>query len=227
MKMKCTFILTCLLLFGSSLLLAQTALVGQINDAEGQPLYGANIALFKHNILITGTASEDGGHIELSGLDPGTYDIQVSYLGHQTESVRGFKMYAGKQNWLYAELIPEAVNMDEVIVSANGPFYASGCTYRCGSIIRNQKDAEPEVDAPISLPDIQYFPNPATEVVTVELTQPLKTLQVYTASGQIVEQYHNLPPSPFRLRVDQWPTGTYLLRCIDKDNQLTLPLIVE
>jgi hypothetical protein len=227
MKMKCTFILTCLLLFGSSLLLAQTALVGQINDAEGQPLYGANIALFKHNILITGTASEDGGHIELSGLDPGTYDIQVSYLGHQTESVRGFKMYAGKQNWLYAELIPEAVNMDEVIVSANGPFYASGCTYRCGSIIRNQKDAEPEVDAPISLPDIQYSPNPATEVVTVELTQPLKTLQVYTASGQIVEQYHNLPPSPFRLRVDQWPTGTYLLRCIDKDNQLTLPLIVE
>lgn len=178
--MKCTFILTCLLLFGSSLLLAQTALVGQINDAEGQPLYGAHVALFKQGVLVTGTASKEGGQVELQRLDPGIYEIQVSYLGYETVSVHNFKMYAGKQNWLYAELMPDFVNMDEIVVSAPAPLMVQGCTYRCGHIIRNHKDAKPEANSPLSLPDIRYYPNPATEVVIVELTQPLKTLQIYT-----------------------------------------------
>jgi hypothetical protein len=227
MKMKCTLILTGLLLFGSSLLLAQTALVGQINDAEGHALYGANIVLSKQGVLITGTASKEGGQIELKDLDPGTYTIKISYLGYKTVSVHNFKMYAGKQNWLYAELMPDFVNMDEIVVSAPAPLMVQGCTYRCGHIIRNHKDAKPEANSSLSLPDIRYYPNPATEVVIVELTQPLKTLQIYTASGQMMEQYHNLSPAHFRLRVDQWPSGTYFLRCIETDRQVTLPLIVE
>ncbi|MCI4650488.1 T9SS type A sorting domain-containing protein [Phaeodactylibacter sp.] len=224
--MKCTFILTGLLLFGSSLLLAQTALAGQINDAEGHALYGANIVLFKRGVLITGTASEDDGHVELSGLNPGIYDIQISYLGHEPKSIRGFKMFAGKQNWLYIELIPEPVNLNSVVVTAPKPKYLDHSN-GCSTWVWFEKPQKAIPTPPSSMPDIHYYPNPATEVVTVELTQPLKTLQVYTASGQMIAQYQNLSPAHFRLRVDQWPTGTYFLRCMETDRQVTLPLIVE
>ena len=68
--------------------------------------------------LKNGTATNETGHFELKNLAPGKYTLRASALGYQTQTkeVTVSKEYA---TVVHFEMVAEALEMDEVVVSAN------------------------------------------------------------------------------------------------------------
>ena len=96
--------------------IAQTSLEGKITDAETQdPIIGGTISLFKNGVLSTGTDTDLEGNYSLSNIDPGTYDVEVSYVGYATQRQTGVILFAGKATRLNIE-ISAGVSLEEVVV---------------------------------------------------------------------------------------------------------------
>ncbi len=104
------------LIMCASILKAQTALQGKVTDEDsGEALLFCNVALYKSGVLIVGTDTDLDGNYSFSNLDPGTYDLQVSYTGYATQRVVGVLVAAGKVNRADVQLSAGLV-LDEVIV---------------------------------------------------------------------------------------------------------------
>lgn len=76
-----------------------------MKDAEsGEPIIGGTVLLFKNGVQITGTITDFDGNYSITNLDPGTYDVEVSYLGYQSQRIEKVVIFAGKVNKLDFEL---------------------------------------------------------------------------------------------------------------------------
>ena len=124
------------------LLSAQTSLSGKVTEAEsGAPILFGSIALFKSGNLITGTDTDLNGNYHFSNIEPGTYDVEASYVGCQTQRINGVIIYAGKENKLDIKMeSPGGVNLEEVVVTSyKVPLIARDNT-TCGQTVTiNQK----------------------------------------------------------------------------------------
>ncbi|MCB9286658.1 MAG: TonB-dependent receptor [Lewinellaceae bacterium] len=97
---------------------AQTTLQGKVTDKEtGEPILFGSVALYKNGVLTTGTETDFDGNFNFTELDPGTYDVEVTYVGYARQRVTGVKVLAGKANKLDIELSAEGVVLDEVVVT--------------------------------------------------------------------------------------------------------------
>lgn len=86
-------------------LFGQTSLTGKITDEEtGEPLIFATILLTKNGVSVVGSTADVDGNYSISPLDPGTYDIQFSYTGYQSQRQEGVVVFAGKANKLDIKL---------------------------------------------------------------------------------------------------------------------------
>lgn len=74
----CTICLLASVLTGAS---GQATLSGTVQNAQGQPLAGANIWLAE---IRKGTAADEKGVYQLTDLAPGSYTLQISFLGYAT-----------------------------------------------------------------------------------------------------------------------------------------------
>ncbi len=108
------------LLLGGLAVQAQTSLAGKVTDEEtGEPIIFGNVALYKNGVLTTGVETDVNGNYNFSNIDPGTYDVEVSYVGYQPQRVTDVKVLAGKSNKLDIELSTGGgVVLDEVEVVA-------------------------------------------------------------------------------------------------------------
>ncbi|GJM31639.1 MAG: hypothetical protein DHS20C18_06400 [Saprospiraceae bacterium] len=98
---------------------AQTSLAGKVIDEEtGEPIIFGNVAIYKGGNLITGTDTDFDGNYSFSNIDPGTYDVEVSYVGYQAQKVTEVKVLAGKSNKLDLKLGSAAIGLEEVLVTA-------------------------------------------------------------------------------------------------------------
>lgn len=85
------------LVFGWIGLNAQASLEGKVTDAEtGEPILFGNVALYKNGVLITGTETDLDGNYAFSNIDPGTYDVEATYVGYQGLKKTGVIAQAGK-----------------------------------------------------------------------------------------------------------------------------------
>jgi hypothetical protein len=92
-------LLSLLLVFfiGIPFLSAQTSLEGKVSDAEtNESILFGNVALYRNGALITGTETDLDGNYTFSNIDPGTYDVEVSYVGYQSQRQTGVVVLAGK-----------------------------------------------------------------------------------------------------------------------------------
>lgn len=105
-----------LVLFTTQLLAQQGIVRGTvIDDASGETLIGVAVALVNSS---TGTATDFDGAFELS-LDPGIYDIQVSYISYQPLTITDIEVKAGEVNLLSnIRLMTEAEQLEEVVITA-------------------------------------------------------------------------------------------------------------
>jgi hypothetical protein len=95
---------------------AQTSLFGKVADDAGEPVILGNVVIYKDGVFVAGTETDFDGNYNFSNTDPGTYDVQVSYVGLSTKKIAGVQVIAGKANKLDIELSSDAVNLDEIVV---------------------------------------------------------------------------------------------------------------
>ncbi len=94
----------------------QTSLEGKVVDAESkEPILFGNVALYQNGNLLTGTQTDLDGNYVFSTIDPGTYDVEVSYVGYQPQRQVGVLVLAGKANRLDFEL-SSGVLLEEIEV---------------------------------------------------------------------------------------------------------------
>ncbi len=91
----------CAILFFAIGSFAQTAVQGKVQDKEtGEALPFATVTLTKNGVFITGTDTDFDGNYSISGLEPGTYDVEASYVGYTASRQVGVVVKAGKANKL-------------------------------------------------------------------------------------------------------------------------------
>ncbi len=85
------------LLFGAEAALAQTSLEGKVNELDsGEPVIFGTVSLFRNGVLITGTETDFDGNYAFSNIDPGTYDVEASYVGFTAQRQVNVVVLAGK-----------------------------------------------------------------------------------------------------------------------------------
>ena len=109
-----TFLVLCLCI--SAISFGQTTIEGKVTDqATGEPILFGSVAIYKNDVLLTGTESDLDGNYIFSGLDPGTYDIEVSYVGYQAQRVSGITAKAGQINKVDIT-ISEGEMLEEIVI---------------------------------------------------------------------------------------------------------------
>lgn len=92
----------------------QGAIIGQVTDKRtGESIIGATV-------LVTGTVQaapvQPDGHYRLA-LDPGTYNLTITYVGYKTQTFTGIAVQAGQDTPLNAALEESATSLSEVTVT--------------------------------------------------------------------------------------------------------------
>ncbi|MDG3583978.1 TonB-dependent receptor [Galbibacter pacificus] len=110
---------TVLLLFAGAVLYAQEttgSVIGVITDKEmnNDPLPFANVQIKGST---KGTTTDMDGLYEISGVEPGTYTIVISFVGYETLEVPNISVQAGKVTELNTALGAGRVSLDEVVVT--------------------------------------------------------------------------------------------------------------
>lgn len=94
---------------------AQTSLEGKIKEeASGEQVLFATVALYKSGVLVAGTESDLDGNYIFSNIDPGTYDVEVSFIGLATRRENGVVVKNGKSTKLDFNLKEEGVVLDGI-----------------------------------------------------------------------------------------------------------------
>ena len=69
---------------------------GKVTDkTTGEPVLFATVALYKDSLLVKGTETDLDGKYFFHDLVPGTYDVEVSYVGFQNKRMTGVTVTAG------------------------------------------------------------------------------------------------------------------------------------
>ncbi len=99
---------------------AQTAVLrGTVTNAEtGEVISGANVVLTSTERK-TGATTSPEGTFEVKGVPEGIYKITVSYIGFAEKVMTGFELRAGGIKVLDISLIPVALELNPLTISAS------------------------------------------------------------------------------------------------------------
>ena len=107
-----------LLLFGFIIvscagLIAQTTIEGKVKDVEtGEPMVLGAVSLFRNGVLIVGTETDFDGNYYISDIQPGTYEMEASYVGYASQRLTGIVIQAGKTNRINFQISDDAQLLD-------------------------------------------------------------------------------------------------------------------
>ncbi len=104
-----------MLVFGAIGVSAQTVLTGKVSDADTkEDLIGATVKVLRGTDVVRGGTTNYDGEFRFS-LDAGTYSLEVSYTGFQTDRTNGVQVLTGQINYLDVKLSSGAL-LAEVII---------------------------------------------------------------------------------------------------------------
>ena len=142
-------VLICTLYAASSWGQAGTGSVqGKVVDAlkpkEGIPF--ANVVIERDGVQKGGTTTDIDGKYKFGALTPGKYDIKVSYVGYNTEVVKGVVITADKSQFLDIKM-SSGVNLSEInVVDYEVPLISKDETSTGGTVTREEIAALPTRD---------------------------------------------------------------------------------
>lgn len=132
-----------LLLISGHVIYAGTTgkLSGSVKDSQtGEPLVGANIIIVGTEF---GAATNLDGNFVILNIPPGSYSVKVSYIGYQVSLFNDLQIIVDQTTQLPAELTPESIQVEEVIVTATTPMIQRDVTSSVSVIRRDQIEALP------------------------------------------------------------------------------------
>ena len=101
----------------SSTLFAQIGagkLAGRIVDTDtGEPLIGSNIVILNTSL---GAACDIDGNYFILNISPGTYDVQISFVGYSSKLIKDVRIVGGITYELNENLSP-GIAMEEIVVT--------------------------------------------------------------------------------------------------------------
>jgi outer membrane receptor protein involved in Fe transport len=78
---------------------AQTTIEGKLTDTNtGETIIFGAVKLYRGGVFISGAESDLDGNYFFSNVQPGTYDIEVEYVGYATQRQTNIVIRAGKTN---------------------------------------------------------------------------------------------------------------------------------
>lgn len=90
---------------------------GVVDKNSGESVIGAIVVVHQENQQVTGTTTDFDGKYHIQ-LNPGVYDVVVSYLSYGKQTITGLEIQAGKVNSLDIALEEETAKLSEVVVTA-------------------------------------------------------------------------------------------------------------
>lgn len=110
-------------LFLTTLSFAQTGTIkGQIIDSTlNEGVIGANVVI--EGTQIGGSTDIDGNYI-ISSLQPGTYNLVITYIGYKTKQISGVVVYAGKITTVNSFLKEDSGQLQDVVITAERETYS-------------------------------------------------------------------------------------------------------
>ncbi|MBX2841647.1 MAG: TonB-dependent receptor [Flammeovirgaceae bacterium] len=92
---------------------------GTILDTDSQlPIIGATVTIINSNPLI-GSVTNLDGNFRLEKVPTGRYNLQLSYLGYESQTISNIVVTSGKEVVLNFQMQESTVNMDEIVITAN------------------------------------------------------------------------------------------------------------
>lgn len=98
---------------------AQTVLTGSVAD-DKEALIGASVKVLHGADLVRGVITDYEGNFRVQ-VDPGTYDLEISYTGYQTQQIKGVVALEGKLNDIGKVVMANNVISEVVITSYKVP----------------------------------------------------------------------------------------------------------
>jgi outer membrane receptor protein involved in Fe transport len=79
-----------------------------------EPVHYANIVLYKHedNTQITGTITGPDGSFQLNGIRPGTYVLEISFIGYQTRTMKNIEITASNPEYYTGNILLEPIILE-------------------------------------------------------------------------------------------------------------------
>ena len=122
MSMLKRILITLGLLITANLVIAQGILVGTITDAKtGEPLPFVNVIVTQNGQQMGGAATDIDGNFQIKNLNPGTYDMQASFMGYKSVLKTGIKVSASgfsREGNIQMEPTSEMLDVVEVVERA-------------------------------------------------------------------------------------------------------------
>ena len=111
-----------------------------LNKETREPLIGVSISILG---TTQGTATDLEGNFHINNLEAGTYDLRISNIGFQPMVYKAVVVRVGLRTRLSVELVPTAVELAEVEVTAERPLIEKDNTSTSYSIGSSQLDKLP------------------------------------------------------------------------------------
>jgi len=90
-------------------------IAGKITDKNGDRLPGANILII--GTTLGGTTDVEGQYTILE-VPPGTYDLQISYIGYKKVTVSEVRVFIDQTTRIDLEMEEETIGIDEIVITA-------------------------------------------------------------------------------------------------------------
>ena len=114
--------LVVLLIFSATTTFAQSgSLEGKITDKNtGEPVPFANVIANKNGNQVAGVTTNFDGEYTIKPLDPGTYDLTVSFVGYGQVTLEGIVVSSNKITFRDVQ-ISEGIDIEEVVIKDEKP----------------------------------------------------------------------------------------------------------
>lgn len=117
--MRRLFTSTLLFLLALGIVNAQTgatSLAGNVKDDDGEPVIQGTVSLYKDGSLFGGVLTDFDGNYNFANIDPGQYELEVSYVGYQTQRIVDVTVLAGRTNFVNV-VMTTGINLDEIVIT--------------------------------------------------------------------------------------------------------------
>ncbi len=98
---------------------AQTTIEGKVTDTEtGETIIFGAVKLFRGGVFMSGAETDVDGNYFFSNVQPGTYNMEVEYVGYAVQRLTNIVISAGKTNRVNFKLSNDANILTEVQIVA-------------------------------------------------------------------------------------------------------------